>query len=129
MPQSANYPLFQKIENETHAANGITEAVVIHAAGRMPYGTGPAHMVFLEPKNLQWISNPPGADLAARHARGETFLALVNVPVRFPEAADWVVGHCAFEWSTYPRWLQPFNYLGWQERSPWWMLYRCDGSR
>jgi len=129
MPQSANYPLFQLIENETHAANGITEAVVIHAAGRMPYGTGAAHMVFLEPKNLQWISNPAEADLVARHARGETFLALVNVPIRFPEAANWVTGHCAFEWSSYPRWLQPFNYLGWQERSPWWMLYRCDGAR
>jgi GPI mannosyltransferase 3 len=129
MPQSANYPLFQLIENETHAANGITEAVVIHATGRMPYGTGAAHMVFLEPKNLRWISNPPAADLAARHARGETFLALVNVPVRFPEAAGWVADHCVFEWSTYPRWLQPFNYLGWQQRSPWWMLYRCDGAR
>ena len=70
MPQSANYPLFQRIENETHAANGISEAVVIHAPGRMPYGTGAAHMVFLEPKNLRWISNPPVADLAARHARG-----------------------------------------------------------
>ena len=129
MPQSANYPLFQRIENETHAANGISEAVVIHAPGRMPYGTGPAHMVFLEPKNLHWISNPAAADLAARHARGETFLALVNVPIRFPEAAAWVTDHCAFEWSTYPRWLQPFNLLGWQDRSPWWMLYRCGGTR
>ncbi len=129
MPQSANYPLFQRIENETHAVNGITEAVVINAPGRMPYGTGAAHMVFLEPKNLRWISNPPVADLAARHARGETFLALVNVPIRFPEAATWVERQCTFEWSTYPRWLQPFNFLGWQDRSPWWMLYRCEGAR
>ncbi len=128
MPQSANYPLFQLIENETHAANGIGEAVVI-SPERMPYGKGPAHMVFLEPKNLRWILNPPVPDLAAKRARAETFLALVNVPVRFPEAAVWVETNCAFEWSTYPRWLQPFNYLGWQQRSPWWMLYRCDGAR
>jgi len=129
MPQSANYSLFQLIENETHAANGIDEAVVvIHPPDRMPYGTGAAHMVFLEPKNLRWISNPSVADLAASRARGETFLALVNVPIRFPEVSAWVEGNCAFEWSTYPRWLQPFNYFGWQQRSPWWMLYRCDGG-
>jgi hypothetical protein len=67
--------------------------------------------------------------LAARHARGETFLALVNVPVGLLDDAAWVESNCVVEWSTYPRWLQPFNYLGWQQRSPWWVLYRCDGAR
>jgi phosphatidylinositol glycan class B len=128
LPQSANYPLYQLIENESFAVSGPFEVIVIHAPARMPYGIGAAHMVFLEPKNLRWISNPSLPDLEARRARGETFLALVNIPIRVAEAGNWVERQCALQWSTYPHWLEPYNYLNWQARSPWWMLYRCGGD-
>jgi hypothetical protein len=82
-------------------------------------------MEFLEPKNLQWIMDPPVAELEAARSQRGRFLALIDIPAPSSDSADWIRSQCRFVWSTYPRWLQPYNFNGWQERSYWWELYRC----
>lgn len=129
LPQAANFPLYELMEKISFAADAPIEAIVIRAPGKMPYGVGEGHMAFLEPKNLYWISNPSVAQLELKQSRGEAFLAFVNIPVQSAESAAWIRGRCAFVWSTWPQWLQPYDYFGWQERSAWWMLYRCDNGR
>lgn len=127
LPQAANFPLYERMEKISFAADKPIEAVVIHAPGKMPYWDGEGrHLEFIEPKNLHWISNPSVTQLELDHLRGEVFFAFVNIPVQSPEAAAWIRARCAFVGSTFPRWLEPYDYFGWQQRSAWWMLYRCE---
>lgn len=93
-----------------------------------PYEFINTRMEFLEPKNLQWIMDPPVTELEAARSRRGGFLALIDIPARSLDSADWIRKQCLFVWSTYPRWLQPYNFNGWQERSYWWELYRCGGQ-
>ena len=127
LPQGANFPLFKLIEDEGYAANGPLDVAVVATptSNKLPYWYVGVHMSFLEPKNLRWILSPTVADFEARHGRGETFLALVDIPVHFPEPAAWVESRCTFIWSTFPRWVKPYNLFGWEDRSHWWELYRC----
>jgi phosphatidylinositol glycan class B len=127
--KAGNFPLYRILENESYASRGATEVALLHTQGDTPYARGGAQLTFLEPTNLIRMSNPPVADLEARIARGETFLALIEVPVGPPEPADWIRNRCAFEWSSYPRWLRPYNFFKWQERSYWWEFYRCGPGR
>ena len=86
LPQGANFPLYKLIEDESFAAHGPLEVVVIHAPGNMPYSYVGHRMAFLEPRNLRWTFDPPATDLEARYSRGETFLALVDIPPPAPGA-------------------------------------------
>jgi len=126
MAQAANFPLYELMENFSYRARVPVDAVVVHALGKMPYGTGEGHMAFIEPKNVRWTANPSLDQLQARESRGEAFLAFLSVPLPRAESAAWIGSRCSFVWSTWPQWLQPYDYLGWEERSAWWMLYRCD---
>ena len=128
LPQGANFPLYKLIEDESFAAHGPLEVVVIHAPGNMPYSYVGHRMAFLEPRNLRWTFDPPKTDLEARYSRGETFLALVDIPPPAPEPAAWIRSRCAFVWSTWPRWVLPYNFFQWQNRSHGWELYRCEGA-
>ena len=127
-PQAANFPLYQLIENESFASDRPVEVMVVAQPSKMPYRYVANHMGFIEPKNLRWTLAPPVTALDAAHSRGETFLALIDIPVRFPEPAAWIRNRCTFVWSTWPRWLEPYNYLDWEDRSHWWEFYRCDGA-
>jgi GPI mannosyltransferase 3 len=129
LPQGANFPLYELIEEQSFAAHGPIEAVVVHGPNNLPYWYVGHRMAFLEPKNLRWISEPSVTELEAIHARGKTFLALIDIPVRSPEPTAWIRSRCAFAWSTWPRWLEPYNFNHWQERSHWWELYRCGGAQ
>jgi phosphatidylinositol glycan class B len=126
LPQGANFPLFKLIEDESYAANGPLDVAVVAVPSnnKLPYWYVGVHMGFLEPKNLRWRLSPTVTDFEARHGRGETFLALVDIPVRFPENAAWIESRCTFVWSTFPRWVKPYNFFGWEDRSHWWELYR-----
>jgi hypothetical protein len=129
LPQGANFPLYELIEDQSFAAHGPLEAVAIYTPpNNKPYWYVGKHMAFLEPKNLRWTLNPSAADLEAKHSRGETFLALVDIPVPLAEPAAWIRSQCTFVWSTFPRWLEPYNFNHWQERSHWWEFYRCAGA-
>jgi GPI mannosyltransferase 3 len=130
LPQGANFPLYERIESESFAAPGPLDVVVIYPGGinKIPYRYVGDHMAFLEPKNLRWTFNPPVADLEARRSRGQTFLALVDIPVRFPESTAWIRSRCTFQWSTFPRWLEPYDFFGWEDRSHWWEFYRCGSA-
>jgi GPI mannosyltransferase 3 len=129
LPQGANFPLYQLIENESYAAPGPLDiAVVARGAENMPYDYVGHHMAFIEPKNLRLILNPSVAQLEAKQFRGETFFALIDIPPRQPEPAAWIRSHCTFVWSTWPRWLEAFDFFEWVERSHWWEFYRCDGA-
>jgi phosphatidylinositol glycan class B len=131
LPQGANYPLYALIENESFAADGPLEVVVVAVPNnnKLPYRYVGLHMAFLEPKNLRWTLDTSVTELEAKHSRGETFLALVDIPVRFSEPTAWIRSRCAFVWSTWPRWLQPYDFFGWEERSHWWEFYRCDAGQ
>jgi phosphatidylinositol glycan class B len=131
LPQGANYPLYALIENESFAADGPLEVVVVAVPNnnKLPYRYVGLHMAFLEPKNLRWTLDTSVTELEAKHSRGETFLALVDIPVRFSEPTTWIRSRCAFVWSTWPRWLQPYDFFGWEERSHWWEFYRCDAGQ
>jgi len=128
LPQGENFPLYRLIEDESLAANGPFAVAVVHAPDKTPYLRAADRTTFLKPKNLRWISNPSVPELEAKQSRGETFLALVDIPVPLPEPAAWIRRRCVFVWSTWPRWTQPFNFLHWQERSHWWELYRCGSA-
>jgi hypothetical protein len=116
------------IEDESFAADGPVEIVVVHAPGNVPYEYVGQRMAFLEPKNLRWTSNPSVAELEAKHSRGQTFLALVDIPAAFPESAAWIRSRCAFVWLTWPRWVLAYNFFNWQNRSHGWEFYRCAGA-
>jgi len=126
LPQGANFPLYKLIEDEAFAAHGPVDVVVTHAPNNMPYWYVGHRMPFLEPKNLRWSFDPPVTDLEARYSQGETFLALVDIPPPTPEPAGWIRSRCTFVWSTWPRWVLPYNFFQWQNRSHGWELYHCD---
>ncbi len=128
LPQGANFPLYQRIENASYAVHGPLVVAVLHSPGHMPYDYVGHHMAFIEPKNLRLISNPPVTELEATQSRGEKFFALLDIPPRLPEPAAWVRSRCTFVWSTFPRWLEAYDFFGWVERSHWWEFYRCDGA-
>ena len=94
------------------------EAVRIH---QYPHGVSRA-----EKPAMDHGSAGDGVE-AARSQRGR-FLALIDIPARSSDSADSIRNQCLFVWSTYPRWLQPYNFNGWQERSYWWEFYRCGGQ-
>jgi hypothetical protein len=94
----------------------------------MPYIYVGDRMAFLEPKNLRWTINPSVAQLDAKRSGGEKFFALLDIPVRSPGPAAWIRSRCTFVWSTFPRWLQAYDFFGWVERSHWWEFYRCDSA-
>ncbi len=128
LPQPADFPLYKLIENESFAADGPIEVVVVHAPGKMPYWHAGLHMAFLEPKNLRWTLDPSVTELEAERSRGKTFFALVDIPVPVPEPTAWIRSRCTFVWSSWPRWLLPYDFFRWQSRAYWWELYRCDGA-
>jgi GPI mannosyltransferase 3 len=128
LPQGANFPLYQLIENESYATRGPLDIVVVHSPENMPYDYVGHHMAFIEPKNLRLILNPAVAQLEARQSRGEAFFALIDIPPRQPEPAAWIRSRCAFIWSTWPRWLEAFDFFQWVERSHSWEFYRCNGA-
>jgi hypothetical protein len=74
------------------------------------------------------MSNPSVAELDAKRSHGEMFLAFFDIPVMVPDATAWVRKNCAFVWSTWPRWLEPYNFIHWQDRATWWVLYRCNAA-
>lgn len=125
LPQGANFPLYQRIEDASYGAHGPLDIAVVAAANKMPYFYVAHHMGFIEPKNVRWMSAPSVAELDAAHARGETLFALIDIPVKFPDAAAWVRNRCRFVWSTFPLWLEPYDLFGWEDRSHWWEFYRC----
>jgi GPI mannosyltransferase 3 len=128
LPQWSRAPLYAHIEDESFAANGPLAIAVVSASQQTPYVFINTRMEFLEPKNLQWVMEPSVPELEAARSQRGRFLALINIPARSSDAADWIRGQCRFVWSTYPRWLQPYNYNGWQQRSYWWELYHCGGQ-
>jgi phosphatidylinositol glycan class B len=127
LPALMDFPLYELLESEAAATPGQLDVVVVHDPEKIPYLRNAGRMRFLEPKNLNWRSNPSAAELQSKRARGEKFLAVVDIPVPLPETGDWIVRHCTFVWSAWPRWLQPYNFIHWQNRATWWQLYRCDG--
>jgi GPI mannosyltransferase 3 len=128
LPQGANFPLYKLIEDESFATDGSVEIVVVHDPGNVPYEYVGHRMVFLEPKNLRWTFDTSVTALETKHSRGETFLALVDIPAAFPEPAAWIQSRCGFVWSTWPRWVLPYNVLNWQNRSHGWEFYRCAAA-
>ena len=128
LPQGANFPLYKLIEDEAYATHGPLGVVVTHAPDNMPYWYVGHRMPFLEPKNLRWSFDPSAADLEARYSQGEKFMALVDIPPPTPEPAAWIRSRCAFVWSTWPRWVLPYNFFQWQNRSHGWELYRCGSG-
>jgi GPI mannosyltransferase 3 len=128
LPQWSRAPLYAHIEDESFAADGPIAIAVVSARHQTPYEFINTRMAFLEPKNLQWIVEPSVPELAAAGAGREPFLALIAIPAPSSDSVNWIRNQCRFIWSTYPRWLQPYNFNGWQERSYWWELYRCGGQ-
>lgn len=130
LPQGANFPLYQRIEDASYAARGALDVAIVAVAttNKMPYFYVGDHMAFIEPKNVRWMLAPSIAQLEAMKSRDETFYALIDIPVKFPEPAAWIRSRCQFVWSTFPRWLEPYDLFGWQERSHWWEFYRCAGA-
>lgn len=125
LPQGANFPLYGLIESESYAVNGPLEIAVIRGSDNIPYDYVGHPMEFIAPKNLRLITNPPLSELDVKQARGESFFALLDIPPRLPEQTAWIRSHCAFVWSTWPRWLEAYDFFGWVERSHWWEFYRC----
>jgi hypothetical protein len=125
LPQWGRAPIYQHIEDEAFAANRPLDVVVVRALHTTPYIYTGLHTGFIEPKNLRWSMDPTEGNLEARRSRGGRFLALIDIPVGSPEPAAWIRTNCALISSTYPLWLEPYNYFGWQQRSYWWDLYRC----
>jgi GPI mannosyltransferase 3 len=129
LPQGANFPLYRRIEDASYAARGPLDVAVVAAPSKMPYLYVTHRMAFIEPKNVKWLSAPSVAELVATRSRGETFFALIDIPVKFPESAAWIRNRCQFVWSTFPRWLEPYDLFGWEDRSHWWEFYRCAGTQ
>ena len=130
LPPGANFPLYKLIEDASFAVHGPLDVAVVYPQGRnkMPYRYVGLHMAFLEPKNLRWILDPSVEQLQAKHSQGETFFALVDIPVRLPRPTGWIRSRCTFVWSTFPRWLEPYDFFSWEDRSHWWEFYRCNSA-
>jgi GPI mannosyltransferase 3 len=118
------FTLYQMLEARSYATEGVLEVALVHPPDRKLYWYHGLHHAFIEPKNLR-LTSVSVAELEARRTRGETFLAIVDNPRRVPEPAAWVRSRCTRVWSSWPAWLEPYNYFGWQERSTWLELRAC----
>jgi hypothetical protein len=118
------FTLYQMLETRSYATKGLLEVAVVHPPDRQPYWYLGLHYAFIEPKNLR-LTPLSVAELEAKRMRGETFLAIVHTPRRVPEPAAWLLSRCTRVWSSWPLWLEPYNYFRWQERSVWMEAYAC----
>jgi GPI mannosyltransferase 3 len=118
------FTLYQILETRSYATEGLLEVAVVHPPDRKLYWYQNLHHAFIEPKNLR-LTSVSVAELETKRTRGETFLAIVDNPRRAPEPAAWVRSRCTRVWSSWPRWLEPYNYFRWQERSSWLEFYAC----
>jgi GPI mannosyltransferase 3 len=125
LPEWSRAGLYAHLADESYGAKAPVEIAVVHTRHKTPYRYVEVHMGFLEPKNLRWILDPTLSELELKAAHGERFLGLIDVPEESQERAAWIRSRCTFVWSTYPRWLRPYNVHHWEERSYWWELYRC----
>lgn len=125
LPLVPEFPLYQRLESESYAKEGAFEVAFIRTPGTRLYWHSYSHLVFIEPKNLRLKSDPSVAELEANRSRGKKFLTVIHSPHRLPEQAAWLRSKCVFEWSSWPRWLLPYNYFRWQDRSHWLELHRC----
>jgi GPI mannosyltransferase 3 len=124
IPLRPEFTLYQMLETRSYATEGLLEVALVHPPGRTLYWYHYLHHAFIEPKNLR-LTSVSVVELEAKRTRGETFLAIVDSPRRVPEPAAWVRSRCTREWSSWPAWLEPYNYFGWQERSTWLELHTC----
>jgi phosphatidylinositol glycan class B len=118
------FTLYQMLETKSYATEGLLEVAVVHPPDRKLYWYLGVHHAFIEPKNLR-LTSVSVAELEAKRTRGETFQAIVHNPRRVPEPAAWLRSRCTRVWSSWPPWLEPYNFFGWQERSSWQELYAC----
>jgi len=65
LPQWSRAPLYAHVEDESFAANAPLAIAVVSARHQRPYEFINTRMEFLEPKNLQWIMDPPVTELEA----------------------------------------------------------------
>jgi hypothetical protein len=120
LPRPADFTPYRVLERASFAIDGTIEAVVVRASGKRPYWHVGIHMAFLEPKNLRLEYDPSIAVLEAKWSRGETFFALVDTPIAATDPTAWIRGRCEFLSSSWPRWLDPFNFVLWQDSAYWW---------
>ena len=118
------FTLYQILEARSYATEGLLEVALVHPPDRKLYWYHDLHHAFIEPKNLR-LTSVSVAELEAKRTLGETFLAIVDNPRRVPEPSAWVRSRCTRVWSSWPAWLEPYNYFGWQERSTWLELHTC----
>jgi hypothetical protein len=118
------FTLYQMLETRSHAREELLEVAFVYPPDRKPYWNQDLHLAFIEPKNLR-LTRVSVAALEAKRARGETFLAIVESPRRVPEPTAWLRSRCTRVWSSWPLWLEPYDYLRWQERSSWLEFYAC----
>jgi len=118
------FTLYQMLERRSYATEGLLDVAAVHPPDRKPYWYLGLHHAFIEPKNLR-LTTVSVAELETKRARGETFLAIVHSPRRLPEPAAWLRSRCTRLWSSWPLWLEPYNYFRWQDRSTWMELYAC----
>jgi hypothetical protein len=118
------FTVYQMLETRSYATEGLLEVALVHPPNRKLYWYLNVHHAFIEPKNLR-LTPASLAVLEAKRTRGETFLAIVDNPRRVPEPAAWLRSSCTRVWSSWPPWLEPYNYFRWQERSSWLELYAC----
>jgi phosphatidylinositol glycan class B len=118
------FTVYQMLETRSYATEGLLEVALVHPPGRKLYWYLNIHHAFIEPKNLR-LTPTSVATLEAKRTRGETFLAIVDNPRRVPEPAAWLRSSCTRVWSSWPPWLEPYNYFRWQERSSWLEFYAC----
>jgi len=118
------FTLYQMLETRSYAMEGLLDVAVVYPRDRKPYWDQDVHFAFIEPKNLR-LTPVSVAALEAKRTQGETFLAIVHSPRRVPEPTAWLRSRCTRVWSSWPPWLEPYNYFRWQERSSWLELYAC----
>jgi len=118
------FTLYRILETRSYATDGPLEVALVHPPNRKLYWYQNVHHAFIEPKNLR-LTSVSIPELEAKRTRGETFLAIVDNPRRAPEPAAWLRSRCTREWSSWPPWLEPYNYFRWQDRSSWLELYAC----
>jgi GPI mannosyltransferase 3 len=118
------FTLYRILETKSYATDGLLEVAHVHPPDRKLYWYQGVHHAFIEPKNLR-LTSVSVTELEAKRTRGEAFLAVVDNPRRAPEPAAWLRSRCTREWSSWPPWLEPYNYFRWQDRSSWLELYAC----
>jgi GPI mannosyltransferase 3 len=118
------FTLYRILESRSYATDGLLEVALVHPPDRKLYWYQSVHHAFIEPKNLR-LTSVSVAELEAKRTRSETFLAVVDNPRRAAEPAAWLRSRCTREWSSWPAWLEPYNYFRWQDRSSWLELYAC----